>query len=410
MPKHCFLALSLVAMVPSALAGQLIEGYEKALNVDPAFQAARSELEGGRLSSTIAGRAYWPELGIRLGERAEVQGSQRTVQIAQPVLSAERYATMRGAPALEARAEATMRQRQAELAQRYFTTVTELVRSREALRLNKAKHEALAQQAKGAERALQAGTGTLTDVQDTKVRLEQVRAEALTLEARRGAAERQYAAMTGESASADGFALVRERRKLVLPPLEGTKDQAHENNPTILVARQNEKLAELDIVRKQGAFLPTISFVAKQTRLSNGQSANYAGVQLDYPLQTSSYLNVSVARTAAQKAAEEARAAEQKALLDVERLHAIVVAGHVEADIRLSAIESAKLSVTSNEKSFKGGVRSKLDILNAIQVLFQVEEEHVASRLRVGESLLELHTKIGTPIGEALSQVEAQLF
>lgn len=405
--------LPLVGLLLASLvtAGELTDGFQNALQTDHAFQGARAELEANQIGAKQAGRAYWPELGLKFGDRTELGGSQRTVQIAQPLVSAERLATWFGASSLDLKAEATMTQRTNELAVRYFATITELVRTRESLSLNLRKKEALELQTAAAKRAFELGTGTVTDQRDTLVRLQQARAEEQGLKARRAAAERQFLAMTGQPAQPDAFILARQRRSLMLPNINQLKDSLLQHNPALIAARQDERLADLDVWRKRGAYMPQVNLVAKQTTNSNGGSANYVGLTVDFPLQVSSILAVDASKATARKSVADARAVEQNAVLEVERLYALVESGKVESDIRLDAIEAAQLSVEGNKQSYKGGVRSQLDVLNSIQILFEVQDQYVASVLSMASNLVNLHSQVGaTPPTEILQLLETLLF
>ena len=83
------LPLAFIVFVAPAQAGELLDGFRRALANDPSYQAARAELEANLIESEKANRAYWPEVGFKYGERSEIQGSQTTVQIAQPLLDDE---------------------------------------------------------------------------------------------------------------------------------------------------------------------------------------------------------------------------------------------------------------------------------------------------------------------------------
>jgi len=403
-------AMLLLAVSASARAGELLAGFQKALAADPVYQAARAEYELNKFAAVRAGRAYWPEFGVNASERTELKGFQTTIQIAQPVVDADRYATWRGAGALETRAAATMRQREAELIQRYYSAVSTLVRAKEQLELNQAKTKALEEQAKAARRALELGTGTKTDVYDTEVKLSLARAEALTLRANFDAAGRQYRAQTGEPSPPNAFALPRERRLLPLPPLGSMLEAADAANPQVVGAIQNEHLVELDVTRKYGAFLPRVNAIAKRTIVQEGQAADYIGLAFQFPLQSGSLLDLSAAKAALLKASAELDAARQTTRLQVQRLYELVATGRQEQIIRLEAIQAAKLGLEATEKSFKGGVRSQIDVLNSIQTLFQTNDDYVASVLGLGVSFIALHAMVDTPAADVLDRLERFLF
>jgi protease secretion system outer membrane protein len=115
------------------------------------------------------------------------------------------------------------------------------------------------------------------------------------------------------------------------------------------------------------------------------------------------------AAAGANRAQEQLRDAEQQATLEVQRLWGLVSAGQRELEIRLSAIASAELSVDATEKSFKGGVRSQIDVLNSIQTLFQVQQEYVTAVLALSDNYLNLLLQAAVPADEAVTLVQAVL-
>jgi protease secretion system outer membrane protein len=112
----------------------------------------------------------------------------------------------------------------------------------------------------------------------------------------------------------------------------------------------------------------------------------------------------------AAKLQDQMRDTEVHTRLEVQRLWALVDAGRAEVAIRLDAIKSAELSVEANEKSFRGGVRSKIDVLNSIQTSFQVQQDYVTSVLTLADNYLNLLLQAAVPANEAIASVQTILF
>ena len=68
------------------------------------------------------------------------------------------------------------------------------------------------------------------------------------------------------------------------------------------------------------------------------------------------------------------------------------------------------LSVEANDKSFKGGVRSQIDVLNSIQTYYQVQQEYVTAILTLADNYLNLLLQAATPTNDAVAQVQTLLF
>lgn len=111
----------------------------------------------------------------------------------------------------------------------------------------------------------------------------------------------------------------------------------------------------------------------------------------------------------ANKSQEQARDAEEKTRLEVHRYWSLVNAGLRELPIRLGAIEAAQLSVQANEKSFKGGVRSQIDVLNSIQTSYQVQQDYVNAVLSLADNYLNLLLQSASPTSQAMAQIQSFL-
>lgn len=401
--------LLLAAGLHSAHAGPLTDAFEQARRFDPLYQSARAERDANITASQSAGTAYYPQFQANYS-RLEVETTPRqTYTVTQPLINADRYATMKEAEPREQLARSTFQLREQDLSQRLVKAVAELLRNTESLSLNKAKIDALEKQALSAKRAFELGQGTVTDVRDAQVRLDQARAETLTLEAQIGASQRQLSAITGAPASTLMLNVPRQTRAVLLKALDDYMTTGVQTNPQLLLAQQNQRIAELAVIRADGAFLPTLAAVYTNSS-SNNISSSYAGVTLSMPLQASSYYQMRGAAANATKLQEQTRDTELRTRLEVQRLWALVNAGRTEIAIRLEAIKSAELSVDANEKSFRGGVRSQIDVLNSIQTLFQVQQEYVTAVLTLADNYLNLLLQAATPADEAMAMVQTILF
>lgn len=399
------------AAIPTAgkAQGALVTHFEHAKQFDPLFQAAHAERNANLVSSNLARTALLPQLQIN-SSRLETESSQRTTAtVVQPLVDANRFATYQEGEPREIIANATFQAREQDLALRYFKAVSEVVRNRESLSLNKAQIESFDQQARSAKRAFELGTGTVTDLRDAQVRLDQARATDIRLRALLLAAERQFYAMTGRLPPDQAFSLARRPLQVALGKPEESLSRAAQNNPQLVASRQNERIADLAITRAKGAFLPTVNVTATRTH-SSRFSDSYVGVQISIPLQASTFLQVSAANANAAQASYQTDALAQRTQLEVQRLRDLVEAGRSEIAFRLQSIESAELSVEANEKSFRGGVRSKLDVINSIQILYQVKQEHLEAVLALADHFLQLNMQLAMPVFDSLEQVENLLF
>ena len=65
----------------------------------------------------------------------------------------------------------------------------------------------------------------------------------------------------------------------------------------------------------------------------------------------------------------------------------------------------ARLSLEANQKSYEGGVRSSVDVLNATQTVFQVKSDFVTAATSQAENLLGLAMQTATEPQVAVSTI-----
>jgi outer membrane protein TolC len=131
---------------------------------------------------------------------------------------------------------------------------------------------------------------------------------------------------------------------------------------------------------------------------------------MEVPLQAGTYYKGTAAGLDLKRAEEQARNQRQMVALDVERLFSEVRAAQSELAVRREAIQAAELSVEANEQSFKGGFRTRIDVLNAIQAMFQAKADYASTLLRLGESWASLHLMTAHDIDTTLRQVQSYMF
>ena len=87
-------------------------------------------------------------------------------------------------------------------------------------------------------------------------------------------------------------------------------------------------------------------------------------------------------------------------------LSALVNAGQRALNISRKAINSAELSVQATRKSYEGGVRTNVDVVNAIQTVFEVKSQYVTSATTVADNMLNMLLLAGVEPTEALTTTQ----
>lgn len=389
-----------------AQAIDLVESYNRARAYDPQFQGAMAERDANQSGADQAKSAFYPEGSISRSQIQTQSTPVQTITITQPLLSLDRLATFRQAEPRSNFANATYQSREQELAQRVLKSVTDIIRAKEAAVLNQAKIANLERQSARAKRLFDLGQGTITDLRDIQVKYEQAKANQYTLLVTQRAAERQFTSLTGVIPQANDFLLPADHKPVPLPPLAEFKTQLEQNNPQLNAARQTERISELEAQRVRGSLLPTVS-AAHSRSTYGGTTINNTGFTVSMPLNAGNYYSSNAAGFNAVRAKEDRRLAEEKARVELDRLYGLVEAGQDAIKIKRSAIDSAELSVEANQKSYDAGVRSNIDVVNSIQILFEVKNEYVQAVTGQAENLLSLILISGASPNEAIQQVAA---
>lgn len=398
-----------------AQAVSLRSAFEKAKTVDPIYLAGIAEAEGNKKQATASGMSYYPQLKLSSAQQETESGGRRdSISLIQPLVSADKIATMRQSGPLNRKAEVQITQKETDLANRLFASYSELVLARETLQQNKARLTALDQQFNAAKRLFSLSQGTLTDVRDAEVKLLQARAEELRLRGQAQLAESRYASIVGELPAAGGLTVNADRLSRLSKAATNARNLLAspsaliEQNPDVILAQQNSELAAIEASRANSAWMPEINVVSTQTRL-DGRSSNFTGLSLSLPLSASSFAGLASAASKADQAAQEALDVERQKRLEIEELKTVVEFGASEVTMQQASVAAAELSVEANEKSYKGGVRSIQDVLGSIDVLYTAKTDLMKSVVALMDGLLKLRIIEGNKAADSLAEVESLL-
>ena len=404
-----FIGVSLAATLGQAQALDLMVDFQRATSYDPTFQTALAERAANQSSATQSYTAYAP-VGSYNNSRIQTDTANRTtITVSQPLLNYEALSTFRQAEPRKGFAEATFVMKQQDLATRLVKAANAVILANENLKLNNSKIKALDQQYMAAKRKLELGQGTITDQRDIEVKVAQAKSAQIGFKNQLDTAAKQYAAITGERPNVEEFVLPEQHGKVALKRSDDYVDMALQNSPAILAAKFSERVAELDVEKATGSLLPTFSATYTDSK-SASVSNRYTGVVVNLPLGASAFFARQGVSANFLKAKETRRDTEEKARVDVERLRSQVDTAFESLAIQLDAIKAAELSVEANVKSYEGGVRSAVDVLNATQTVFQVKSDYVTAVTTQTENLLALMNLASTNPMESLETAYRFLF
>jgi protease secretion system outer membrane protein len=91
-------------------------------------------------------------------------------------------------------------------------------------------------------------------------------------------------------------------------------------------------------------------------------------------------------------------------------LNALISNGSEALRIQREAIFFAELSVEANRQSYQGGVRTAVDVINAIQTLFQMKTDYVSLATTQAENILGINLLTTIDTNLAITATEQFLF
>ena len=403
------LILGMFAAMNQAQAVDLMADFQKASTYDPSYQSALADFKASQASVMQAYTAYAPTGSINNSRLQTDANSRTTFTISQPLLNYEALAMFRQAEPRKGYASANFVLKQQDLAVRLLKAANAIILANENIKLNTAKYKALDQQYLAAKRKLELGQGTVTDLRDIEVKAAQTKSAQISFRNQLETAAKQYAAITGERPNLAEFVLPQKHVKFPLKGTEEYVDLALQNNPAIMAAKFGERVAELEVDKATGAFYPTLSVTYSDSKSASAEN-KYTAFVINMPLNAGSYFARLGVLATLDKAKENRRDTEEKARVEVDKLRAQIDTAAEGLDIQLDAIKAAELSVEANAKSYEGGVRSAVDVLNATQTVFQVKSEYVSAVASQTENLLMLMNLSNANPNESLETAYKYLF
>ena len=400
----------LVSLQPAA-AQNLTDDFAKALSFDPTYQSAKADYEVGQRNVKQSLSVFYPEATFNTQRLATDTGSRTTVSVTQPLIDVQRWLTLGQATPQQLVAEVALQIKLQDLATRLVKAADALVVANENITLNSAKIEALEQQLLAAKRKQELGQGTITDLRDIEVKASQAKAQQISFKTQLQNSLKQYEAITGVMPAAKAFVLPALHHDYDVKPLAEYTEQALREGPNVLAARYNVEIAEYEVKKIKASFLPAVT--AQYSFSESGGVTNnnsYIGIGMTVPLKAGTLYGIDAAQASVVKAQENLREAESKVRLEADRLVALVTSGREALRIQREAIAAAELSLQANRQSYQGGVRSAVDVINALQTVYQVKSDYVGFATAQAENILSLVLLAATTPQDGVMETYRYLF
>ena len=428
-------ALALLAATGSVHAISLAEAYTAALGHDPQFRAAQAQTEAGREALPQAVARLRPNISLSSQryriEQERTDGGQQfpkqdypsdstVLSIRQPLLNLRLAANRDQAKASVASGEAALSLEQQALANRLVTAYSNLALGYEQLAVVELQQRSNAARLTAARRALEAGTGIRTDIDEIQAQTDLLEAQQLQAKQSIQAAQAELEEITGQPVTKairlqDNKALLQASQKLDPGALGNWLEKINTVNPELLARRAQVEAAQAASRASRADHLPTLELIAQTSKSSSENSffvdskteTQAIGVQLNLPLYQGGFLQSRDRQTAAElRAAEELVSRTQTtARIEASKAFYALKEGIARVAALEKAVESANQVVVANQKSFTAGLRSTLDILSAEQRAAQTQLELRQAQLQ----LLVNHVRLQGLVGQADAPVFEEL-
>ena len=440
--KRLMAGVALACLSVPAWGFDLLDAYRDALANDANFQASRSAVAAAReaLPQALAGllpvvsasaqrsqnetvnRQRLLSGGI-FDSRSDYRAESGAISLRQPLYRKYNWANLSLAEAQVAAAEASFEKDRQDAGLRVAGAYFEVLLAQSQVRTLQAQLEAYEEEQKRAARAFEAGSGTRTDIDESRARALQARAVLLEAGNILDNNRRALAALVGTSPAA--LADVAPARLALVPPepaaLEPWLQQMEAANPELATLRRQVEMAGQDIERQRAGHFPTLDLIAARQYGANESNVSinlsyftsYVGMQLAVPIFSGGGVSAAVRQAEANrdKARHLLEAGRQRLGVDTQKFFYGVTQGVDKVQAYDAALQSAEQALLSMRKGIQAGTHTQVDVLNALQrvaeakrTLAQARYEFLLNRLRLAAVAGQLDDDLFARINKSLGQ------
>jgi outer membrane protein/protease secretion system outer membrane protein len=424
--KSALLGLALISATWGVQAMSLLDAYKVALEQDSTIRAARAALDVGRERLPQAKAQLLPTVSANvsrnnnkltttstnlLGNPSQTQddyvSDNKSVSLRQPIFNLQRFFQYKQAQDVVNEAEATFERDLQNLTVRVGGAYLEALLSAEQVKLVLAQKQQYETVLMATQKALMAGTGTRTDIDEARARLDMSLAQELEARQNEDFTRRQLEILLNQP--------VKQLSALNLRGLQGMSvldqdlkawvDKALAQSPEVRALQARVDAAGKEVQKARAGHAPTLDAVLQWsdslsenvTRLNSRFENKSIGFQLTVPLYQGGYVSSLERQAAADKLRQEEglEALRRDLGLRVHREFRGVTEGVLKMRALEQAVNSSTQLLESTRKSVLAGVRSQLDVLNVEQQLATTTRDLVQARFTYLISRLRLYSLTG---------------
>ena len=449
MKAHSFFVKTALvcAMSSAALASwaqssvlDLKQVYQAALEQDANIRASRAAADSGRERLPQARAGLLPQVSASAGRNnnnldttaPNILGNpvttndqyfsdNRTLQVRQPLINMQRWLQFQQAKSVVEEVEANLDRDLQNLVVRVAGAYFETLMADEQLDLVLAQKKTYTALVDAAQKGFAAGSGTRTDIDDAKARLDMATAQELEARQNQDLTRRQLELLVNQPVKQ--IARLNVNTLKLLPPEPANLDEwtrkAEQASPEIKALQARLEAARREVGKAQAGHFPTLDAVAQWsnsgseniTRVNSRYENKTIGLQLNIPIYSGGYVNSTIRQAVAEQTRTEESLEALRRDLGV-RVHK-EYRGVSEGVMRVRALEqaarSAEQMMKSTQMSQKAGSRTQLDVLNAQQQYTLALRDLAQARLVYLLSKVRLSSLVGDDANASVEQVNGSL-
>jgi len=449
MKAHSFFVKTALvcAMSSAALASwaqssvlDLKQVYQAALEQDANIRASRAAADSGRERLPQARAGLLPQVSASAGRNnnnldttaPNILGNpvttndqyfsdNRTLQVRQPLINMQRWLQFQQAKSVVEEVEANLDRDLQNLVVRVAGAYFETLMADEQLDLVLAQKKTYTALVDAAQKGFAAGSGTRTDIDDAKARLDMATAQELEARQNQDLTRRQLELLVNQPVKQ--IARLNVSALKLLPPEPANLDEwtrkAEQASPEIKAVQARLEAARREVSKAQAGHFPTLDAVAQWsnsgseniTRVNSRYENKTIGLQLNIPIYSGGYVNSTIRQAVAEQTRTEESLEALRRDLGV-RVHK-EYRGVSEGVMRVRALEqaarSAEQMMKSTQMSQKAGSRTQLDVLNAQQQYTLALRDLAQARLVYLLSKVRLSSLVGDDANASVEQVNGSL-
>ncbi len=407
--------------------------YQKARAQDPQFRAAQNALAAGLEKLPQARSVLMPSVNLNANKgrqfgdasfseasyvQRDVQSWSWTAQITQPLFRWTNWVGWRQAEAQIRQSLMQFAIAEQDLMLRSAQAYADAVLALQSLEVAKGQVKAVEEQLVLAERTYAVGTGTVTDIQESRAKLALAQAQKVTADNDVEIRNAELEKLLGEPfvlpmmlPTEDRTGQKRDEQALSMVNMESLKVLLTGTPKNLQIQLQEAALeiARHETAKNYAVHLPTLDLVVSRNGSYNSGTlsspadlasltvSNSVSLQLLLPIYSggSAESRVREASALEDKAREDLIFAQRNASTQVRQAYAGVVNGQAQVEALHTAVITGRNAVESNKIGLKIGTRITPDVLTAEQQLFGSLRDLYKARIEVAMQLLKLKAAIG---------------